>query len=161
MHSVDLARLAVSTATVQKLPFLDILYRGEAWGAFRCSEWLDSRGVKRESHYCLRNAKRPWAQAGSNCLRVKGTLPSWRRSHSESQATSCSSPVILQTRVIQRPHVWWLWQPEIKNKLWFFQQPKWSFTKKFTDWEPEHAKPQSGWRDVCFLNDLLILCNPQ
>lgn len=30
-------------------------------------------------------------------------------------------PIILQTRVIHRPHVWWLWQPEIKNKLRFFQ----------------------------------------
>lgn len=32
---------------------------------------------------------------------------------------------------------------------------------KLTDWELEHTKPQSGWRDVCFSNDLLILCNPQ
>lgn len=59
------------------------------------------------------------AQAVSKFL-GKVSLPnSWWKGCSEPQTTFPSSPVILQTRVIHRPHVWWLWQAKLKFSYGF------------------------------------------
>lgn len=89
-----------------------------------CSQWWDSGETPGEGN------ETPLVGDVSEKHRQEGTANStglvvtcgW--GFPEPQSTFCSSFITLQTRVIHRPHVWWLWQPEIKNKLWFFPVAK-------------------------------------
>lgn len=117
LHSDEVSAASLQVNFGQTLRSAEVLYN-------ECSQWWDSGETPGEGN------KTPLARDVSEKHRQEGTANStglvvtcgW--GFPEPQSTFCSSFITLQTRVIHRPHVWWLWQPEIKNKLWFFPVAK-------------------------------------
>lgn len=127
--------------------------------------WEESRGKvtsRQGGHFWEIQMRVPWAQAVSEPLGKGSLRHSWWEGHPEPQTMFPSPPVILPTRVISSTDYMCGGFDNQKLKISYgFSSSQNDPSPKLRDWEPEHAKPQSGWRDVCFSNDLLILCNPQ